>query len=68
MSGKPQMRKSDAKAMMLDAVKESIARAKSLGDFDRTRKYQQLIDDIDAGRLTIQYGDSAKLNSEERDE
>ena len=45
------------------AVKESVAHAKATRDFNRARRFQQLWDDIDAGRVTILYGDPAKKAS-----
>lgn len=45
------MRKSDERTMLVDSVRESIAKSKKDRDFDRTRRYQQLFDEIEAGLL-----------------
>lgn len=54
------MRSREAITMLLEAVKESIVRAKSCSDAKRTNKYQQLLDDIISGRARISYRDTAK--------
>ena len=47
------MRKNEATVMVRDAIKGEIARAKTTRDFNRTRKYQQLLDELNSGKVTI---------------
>jgi len=54
------MQANEAITMLNDAVKESIARAKSSNDFDRANKFQQLQDDINEGKVSITYHDPAE--------